>query len=122
MWIKNPYKVTLTIFFGIYFVLSCFSWIRWHDYSSENFRLQQIEAKYEVDKAIIQDLNPQLSVTLSGYDKLTEYLGKEETLEFFKNEINKIKHSINTSRQQLFITVKFYVIKHVFYPYKAFYV
>ena len=92
-YIRNPYKSTALLFFGIYFCLSCFSWFRWHQYRSENFRLQQIEAKYEVDKAIIQELNPQLSITLSGYDKLTEYLGKEETLEFFKNEINKIKHS-----------------------------
>lgn len=71
-----------------YPVLSCFSWIRWHQYRSENTRLQQIEAKYEVDKAIIQELNPQLSVTLSGYEKLTDQLGKDETIEFFYDEIN----------------------------------
>lgn len=95
LWIKNPYKVTLIIFFGIYFVLSFFSWIRWHDYSSENHSLQQIEAKYEVDKAIIQELNPQLSVTLSGYEKLTEQFGKDETLEFFQDEINDLKAKSN---------------------------
>ena len=73
----------------------CFNWIRWHQYSSDNLRLQQIEAKYEVDKAIIQKLNPQLSITLSGYEKLTDQLGKEETLEFFNDEINHLKTKAN---------------------------
>ena len=87
-WIRNPYKVTAIIFIGIFFTLSCFSWFRWHQYRSENIRLQQIEAKYEVDKAIIQKLNPQLSITLSCYEKLTDQIGKEETQEFFNDEIN----------------------------------
>ena len=54
--------------------------------------LQQIEAKYEVDKAIIQKLNPQLSITHSGYEKLTEQLGKEETLEFLNHEIINLRY------------------------------
>ena len=91
LWIRNPYKAWALLFFGIYFCLSCFSWIRWHQYRSENFRLQQIEAKYEVDKAIIQELNPQLSITLSGYEKLTEQLGKEETLKFFNNKTENLR-------------------------------
>ena len=92
---RNPYKASALLFFGIYFCLSCFSWIRWHQYRYENFRLQQIEAKYEVDKAIIQELNPQLSITLYGYEKLTDQLGKEETLEFFNDEINHLKTKSN---------------------------
>ena len=87
--IRNPYKATALLFFGIYFCLSCFSWIRWHQYRSENFRLQQIEAKYEVNKAIIQELNPKLSITLSGYEKLIDHLGKEETLNIFNEEMIK---------------------------------
>ena len=51
---------------------------------------KQIEAKYGVDKTIIQELNPQLSITLSGYEKLIDHLGKEETLEFFKSEMKMI--------------------------------
>ena len=85
---RNPYKASALLFFGIYFCLSCFSWIRWHQYRSENFRLQQIEAKYEVNKAIIQELNPKLSITLFGYEKLTDQLGKDKTLKFFNEEIN----------------------------------
>ena len=88
--IRNPYKATVLLFFGIYFCLSCFSWIRWHQYRSENLRLQQIEAKYEVDKAIIQELNPKLSITLSGYEKLIDHLGKEETLNIFNEEMIKL--------------------------------
>ena len=95
LWIRNPYKATALLLFGIYFCLSCFSWIRWHDYRSENLRLQQIEAKYEVDKAIIQELNPKLSITLSGYEKLTDQLGKEETIGFFNDGINDLKTKSN---------------------------
>ena len=90
MWIRNPYKATGLLFFGIYFALSCFSWIRWHQYRSEKLRLQQIENKYEVNKAIIQELNPQLSVTLSGYEKLVDELGQEETLEIFQDKIQEL--------------------------------
>ena len=85
--IRNPYKATVLLFFGIYFCLSCFSWIRWHQYRSENLKLQQIEAKYEVDISIIQELNPQLSITLSGFEKLTEEFGKDITMELLKKEI-----------------------------------
>ncbi|MCH5229807.1 MAG: hypothetical protein J1F12_07450 [Muribaculaceae bacterium] len=53
--------------------------------------LNQIKAKYEVDKAIIQELNPQLSITLFGYEKLDDQLGKEGTIDFFTNEINCLK-------------------------------
>lgn len=63
---------------------------RWHQYRSENFRLQQIEAKYAVDKAIIQELNPQLSITISGYEKLTDQLGKEEIVEIFGDKIQEL--------------------------------
>lgn len=41
--------------------------------------------------AIIQELIPQLSITLSGYEKLTDQLGKEKTLEFFNDEITKLR-------------------------------
>ena len=89
--IRNPYKATALLILVIYFSLSCFSWIRWHQHRSENLRLQQIEAKYEVDKAIIQELSPQLSITLSGYEKLTDEYGKEATLNFFNDEITKLR-------------------------------
>ena len=75
--------------FGI-FIFS-FSWIRWHQCRSENIHLKQNKAKYEVDKAIIQELNPQLSITLSGYEKLTDEYGKEATLIFFNDEITKLR-------------------------------
>ena len=88
--IRNPYKATALLILVIYFSLSCFSWIRWHQYRSENLRLQQIENKYEVNKAIIQELNPQLSVTLSGYEKLADELGQEETLEIFQDKIQEL--------------------------------
>ena len=87
LWIRNPYKASALLFVVIYFCLSCFSWIRWHQYRSEHLRLQQIEAKYEVDKSIIQELNPQLSITLSGFEKLTEEFGKDITMELLKKEI-----------------------------------
>ena len=89
LWIRNPYKASALLFFGIYFCLSCFSWIRWHQYRFENFRLQQIEAKYEVNRAIIQELNPKLSITLSGYENLIDHLSKEETLNIFNEEMIK---------------------------------
>ena len=38
-------------------------------------------------------VNPYLS--FFGYEKLTEQLGKEETIEFFKEEINDLKTKSN---------------------------
>ncbi|MCH5319569.1 MAG: hypothetical protein J1E38_07690 [Paramuribaculum sp.] len=69
---------------------------------TENSWLQQNEEKYEVDKAIIQELNPRLSVTLSGYEKLIDHLGKEGTLELFNDEIEKIKIFKKTIKSQIF--------------------
>lgn len=59
----------------------------------KNARFRQIEVKYEVDKTILQELNPQLSITFSGYEKLTEQLGKDETLDYFNRELDKLNES-----------------------------
>lgn len=92
---KFKMPLSFTNLFSFHASLLCFSWIRWQQYRSENTRFQQIEAKYKVDKTIIQELNPQLSITLSSYEKLTEQLGKEETLEYFKEETDKLSKRKN---------------------------
>ena len=56
-----------------------------------NLRLLQIEAKYEVDKSIIQELNSKLSITISGFEKLTEELGKAKIIEFSMMKWKKFK-------------------------------
>ena len=83
--VKENY-IFLHVFMIYWHIL--FYLVRGNQYRLENIWPNQIEAKYEVDKAIIQELNPKLSITLSGYEKLTDQLGKDKTLKFFNEEIN----------------------------------
>ena len=57
----------------------------------------EAKPKDKVYKSIVQEQNSQLSVTLSGYERFIEQLEKEETLDFFKDEIGNLKmRPINT--------------------------
>lgn len=59
--------------------------------------ITHVEARYEVDKAIIQELNPHLSITLSGYEKLTDQFGKGETFKVFNEELDDLEKKKNNS-------------------------
>ena len=97
-WYKNPCAWTGIIFTLVFFVLSAASWVRWHEYREENRRLRTVADKYQVTTFMLNELYPELAVTVGAYDKLVETVGKDSTLTVFNRQVKKVRNE-NESKQ-----------------------
>ena len=99
-WYKNPYAWTgifITFLFTALFVVS---WVQWHDYREENIRLRTVADKYQVATTILNELYPELAVTVGAYEKLVETAGVDSTLAVFRHQMEKVRNENNKSKQQ----------------------
>lgn len=97
-WHKNPYTWTGIGFTLVFFALFTLSWIRWHDYRDENRRLRMVEDKYQVTTVMLNELYPELAVTVGAYEKLAETVGVDSTLTVFREQVKAVrKESKNQS-------------------------
>ena len=90
-WYKNPYAWTGIGFTLVFFALFTLSWIRWHDYRDENRRLRTVADKHQVTTVMLDELYPELAVTIGAYEKLTETVGVDSTLTIFRDQVKTIK-------------------------------
>lgn len=99
-WYKNPYAWTgifITFLFTALFVVS---WVQWHEYREENRRLRTVADKYQVATTMLNELYPELGVTVSAYEKLVETAGVDSTLAVFLHQMEKVRNENNKSKQQ----------------------
>lgn len=98
-WHKSPYVWTGIGFTLMFFVLFALSWIRWHDYRDENRRLRMVADKHQVTTVMLNELYPELAVTVGAYEKLTETVGVDSTLTIFQKQAKAVrKESKNRSK------------------------
>ena len=90
-WHKNPYVWTGIGFTLMFFVLFALSWIRWHDYRDENRRLRMVADKHQVTMVMLNELYPELAVTVGAYEKLTETAGIDSTLTIFREQVKAVR-------------------------------
>lgn len=95
-WHKNPYAWTGIGFTLVFFVLFAFSWIRWHDYREENRRLRTVADKHQVTTVMLNELYPELAVTVGAYEKLTETVGVDSTLTIFWKQVKAVRKESKT--------------------------
>lgn len=88
-WYKNPYAWAGIIFTLVFFALFAISWVRWHEYREENRRLKTVADKYQVTTVMLNELYPELAVTVGAYEKLVETVGKDSTLTVFNIQLKK---------------------------------
>ena len=74
------------------------SWVRWHEYREENKRLRTVADKYQVTTFMLNELYPELAVTVGAYEKLVETVGKDSTLAVFNRQLKKVRNE-NESKQ-----------------------
>ena len=72
--------------------------MRWHEYREENKRLRTVADKYQVTTFMLNELYPELAVTVGAYDKLVETVGKDSTLTVFNRQVKKVRNE-NESKQ-----------------------
>ena len=90
-WHKNPYVWTGIGFTLVFFALFTLSWIRWHDYRDENKRLRTVADKYQVTTVMLNELYPELAVTIGAYEKLTETVGVDSALTVFRKQVKAVR-------------------------------
>lgn len=98
-WYKNPYAWAGIIFTLVFFALFAASWVRWHEYREENKRLRTVADKYQVTTLMLNELYPELAVTVGAYEKLVETVGVDSTLNVFNRQLEKVRNEENESKQ-----------------------
>lgn len=98
-WHKNPYAwagIGCTL---VFFALFIVSWVQWHEYREENRRLKTVADKHHVTTVMLNELYPELSVTVGAYEKLVETVGSDSTLTIFSEQVKAVrKESENQSK------------------------
>ena len=98
-WHKNPYVWTGIGCTLVFFALFTVSWVQWHEYREENRRLRTVADKHKVTTVMLNELYPELAVTVGAYEKLTETVGADSTLTIFKEQVKAVrKESKNRSK------------------------
>lgn len=99
-WHKNPYAWAGIGCMLVFFVLFAVSWVQWHEYREENRRLRTVADKHHVTTIMLNELYPELAVTIGAYEKLTETVGADSTLAIFKKQVKAVrKESKNRNKQ-----------------------
>lgn len=97
-WYKNPYAWTGIISTLVFFALFIISWAQWREYREENRRLRTVADKHQVTTFMLNELYPELAVTVGAYEKLVETVGKDSTLTVFNRQLKKVRNG-NESKQ-----------------------
>ena len=90
-WHKNPYVWTGIGCTIVFFALFTVSWVQWHEYREENRQLRTVADKHKVTTVILNELHPELAVTVGAYEKLTETVGVDSTLTIFKEQVKAVR-------------------------------
>lgn len=90
-WHKNPYAwagIGCTL---VFFALFAVSWVQWHEYREENRRLRTVADKHQVTTVMLNELHPELAVTVGAYEKLVDVVGADSTLTMFWKQVKAVK-------------------------------
>ena len=98
-WHKNPYAWTGIISTLVFFALFIVSWAQWREYRDENRRLRMVADKYQVTSVMLNELYPELAVTVEAYEKLAETIGADSTLAVFHKRLEQVRNEEKESKQ-----------------------
>ena len=99
-WHKNPYVWTGMGCTLVFFVLFAVSWVQWHEYREENRRLRTVADKHHVTTVMLNELYPELAVTVGAYEKLVDVVGVDSTLAIFNRQVKTVREEEKQSKQQ----------------------
>lgn len=99
-WHKNPYVWTGIGCTIVFFVLFAVSWVQWHEYREENRRLRTIADKHHVTTVMLNELYPELAVTVGAYEKLVDVVGVDSTLAIFNRQVKIVREEDNQPKRQ----------------------
>ena len=83
----------------VFFALFIVSWAQWREYRDENRRLRMVADKYQVTSVMLNELYPELAVTVEAYEKLAETIGADSTLAVFHKRLEQVRNEEKESKQ-----------------------
>ena len=98
-WYKNPYAWTGIISTLVFFALFIVSWAQWREYRDENRRLRTVADKYQVTSVMLNELYPELAVTIGAYEELVETVGVDSTLTVFRRQLKLVQEASNNKNK-----------------------
>ena len=113
-WYKNPYAWTGIISTLVFFALFIVSWAQWREYRDENRRLRRaqwreyrdenrrlrtVADKYQVTSVMLNELYPELAVTIGAYEELVETVGVDSTLTVFRRQLKLVQEASNNKNK-----------------------
>ena len=99
-WHKNPYVWTGIGCTLVFFALFAVSWIQWHEYREENRQLRIVADKHQVTTVMLNELYPELAVTVGAYEKLVDVVGVDSTLVIFNRQVKTVREEEKQSKRQ----------------------
>ena len=99
-WHKNPYAWAGIGCMLVFFALFAVSWVQWHEYREENRRLRTVADKHHVTTVMLNELYPELAVTVGAYEKLVDVVGVDSTLAIFNRQVKTVREEEKQSKQQ----------------------
>lgn len=99
-WHKNPYAWAGIGCMLVFFALFAVSWVQWHEYREENRRLRTVADKHHVTTIMLNELHPELAVTIGAYEKLVDVVGADSTLVIFNRQAKTAREEDNQFKRQ----------------------
>lgn len=99
-WYKNPYTWTGIIFSLVLIFLFAASWMKWHEYRDENRMLKTVAAKHEITSVMLNELYPELAVTVGAYEKLVDAVGVDSTLAIFNRQVKIMREKESETKRR----------------------
>lgn len=99
-WYKNPYAWTAIVSMFVFVTLFAASWVKWHEYREENRQLKMVDDKHQVTTIMLNELYPELAVTIGAYEELTEKIGVDSTLAIFYKQVERVRNDKNMPKSK----------------------
>lgn len=99
-WYKNPYTWTGICCTLVFVTLFAVSWIQWHKFREENIRLRTVADKHKVTSVMLNELYPELAVTVGAYEKLVDAVGMDSTLAVFNRQVKFVREEDNQTKNR----------------------
>lgn len=99
-WHKNPYVWTGIGCTFVFFFLFAVSWVQWHEYREGNRQLRIVADRHQVTTVMLNELYPELAVTVGAYEKLVDVVGVDSTLAIFNRQVKIVREKNNQSKRQ----------------------
>lgn len=87
---QDPLRMGWYRLYTRFFFLFTVSWAQWHKYREENRQLRTVADKHQVTTVMLNELCPELAVTVGAYEKQVDVVDVDSTLVIFNRQTRSV--------------------------------